>query len=64
LPDYSEVDQQDPSYTVFWICEQDVGWFDVAMQQFPLMGVVERAGRRVDDGCTHHAPAFPTGPRL
>src|SRR5262249_60735867 len=50
LPGYSEVGQQDSSYTVFWICEQDVGRLDVAMQQSPLMGVVERAGHRGDDG--------------
>ena len=57
LPGYSEVGQQDSSFTVFWLGEQDVGRFDVAMQYAPLMGVVERAGHRGDDGahvmCRH-----------
>ena len=50
LARYPEVRQQDPSFAVFWLGEQDVGRFDVAMQQTSLVCVVERAGDRCDDG--------------
>jgi hypothetical protein len=46
----SEVGQQDPSFTVFWLGEQDIGRFDVAVQQSPLEGVVECLSDSGDDG--------------
>ena len=47
---YSEVSQQDSALAVFWVGEQDIGGFDVAMQQPALVGVVECPGHRGDDG--------------
>jgi hypothetical protein len=52
LAGYTEVGQQDPSFTVFWLGEQDVGGLDIAMQKTPLMGIVECHRHRGDDG-TH-----------
>jgi hypothetical protein len=41
LAGYPEVRQQDSSFTVFWLGEQDVGGLYIAMQKTPLVGIVE-----------------------
>ena len=47
---YTEVRQQDATFALFGVGEQDVGGFDVAVQQPAIVGIVKRAGDGLDDG--------------
>src|SRR5271166_6700087 len=46
---YAEVRQQDSAFPVIGMGEQDVGGFDVAVQQAAIVGVIESTRDRVDD---------------